>query len=465
MRPAAVLVGVVLALLLVEGGLRLAGMVYRGLLGEANQRALAGVEAGFEGSASRNLDRPGVRVLCLGESTTVLGGRDSYPGILQELLDERTRGRFAVVNGGIPGTNTGYIVSHLPAWLDRYRPGVVVTMMGVNDRDGGNFLARPGAEPAWSPASLRAVKLLRTLLGGLSRRIRGESNVFDPNDPRAHMEFWTHDFREPCRTPGMKERLERAVADDPDDVWALIALARCQRKNPRRSAELSARALALEPENGWAHAEMAKAHFIEGRLDRAEAHLKRAVAALPHSHLGYAMLKELYQLQGRLQDALAFFEGAVRKNPADDQARRRLALLYRELGRNADARQQLEAADSLPSATYGGLTGENYRLALSLLRERGIPLVAVQYPMRDAAPLRRLLSDRPGPGDGLQVVENRDPFREILHHRRVDELFVDLFAGDFGHCTREGNTIIARSVLPAVLRAVEHDKARSPAAP
>lgn len=75
-----------------------------------------------------------LRVLCLGESTTAPTGlRDhSWPAQLEGLLN--ADGPAAtVVNAGVSGTLSSVLALRLPGLLERHRPHVVITMMGIND--------------------------------------------------------------------------------------------------------------------------------------------------------------------------------------------------------------------------------------------------------------------------------------------------------------------------------------------
>jgi|AntAceMinimDraft_16_1070373.scaffolds.fasta_scaffold07441_3 tetratricopeptide (TPR) repeat protein len=72
--------------------------------------------------------------MCLGESTTALGGRYSYPRQLENVLNERNTGiKFSVINKGIAATDTTMIASLLEKNLDEYKPDLVLTMIGIND--------------------------------------------------------------------------------------------------------------------------------------------------------------------------------------------------------------------------------------------------------------------------------------------------------------------------------------------
>ncbi len=116
-RFALVLFGLVLAILLLEIGLRIAASF-------VGHRSTSGVEG------------QKTRILTLGDSHTYgvfYDAPDSYPGQLQALLDQRAPDRYQVINLGLPGMNSSEIVARLPAWITRYRPTAVVVCSGINN--------------------------------------------------------------------------------------------------------------------------------------------------------------------------------------------------------------------------------------------------------------------------------------------------------------------------------------------
>lgn len=86
-------------------------------------------------------------------------------------------------------------------------------------------------------------------------------------------------------------------------------------------------------------------------------------------------------------------------------------------------------------------TRRNLEAVARTLRRRGIPMVAMQYPRRPAAPLRELLR-----GLHVVVVDNRSIFEEALKRGRYEDYFIDRFAGDFGHCTSRGSRLLAENL-------------------
>jgi hypothetical protein len=71
----------------------------------------------------------------------------------------------------------------------------------------------------------------------------------------------------------------------------------------------------------------------------------------------------------------------------------------------------------------------------------------MQYPLRDIIPLKDYLGQR----NGMIYVENKQNFKEALAKDGYHHYFKDNFAYDFGHCTREGNGLIARNLTGVIL--------------
>ena len=130
-RLVAAVAGLSLGLVLLEVGLRILGAGYIWLQGRRGDQAVRLTQVPLQSVRGQGA----LRVLCVGESTTALGGRYSYPSQLQEVLNQRGGGqKFVVINRGFPMANTSEILMELEQNLDRYKPQLVVAMMGANDR-------------------------------------------------------------------------------------------------------------------------------------------------------------------------------------------------------------------------------------------------------------------------------------------------------------------------------------------
>lgn len=406
-RLALIALGVVLAMLALEVGLRAAGVVWLWARERRNVEALT----------------PGgtVRVLCLGESTTALGGESSYPRELERVLDRDGGGRtFSVVNAGIPGITTDVVLARLDELLDRYRPHVVVTMLGIND----GLVAAGGARRLPAFSSLRVVKLIQLLMAHL----------------RAADE-----------------------AEHPAPLNPLVAAALARLATGDQAAALERLRAGASAADASPEVVRALAVVLAGsmRFDEAD----RVVADWLARHPGDAGTRDV-QLQvaiaraapaieaRRLDEAEAILGQVERGIPAD-AVQHRAAVLAKQ-ATVADLRGDHEAAarlrtsaDELRQGTWLASTERNYREIVRVVRARGTPLVAMQYPLRSAGALRTLLGDT-----DVTIVENDQPFRDALRRAPWETWFTDAFAGDFGHTTPAGAHLLAEDVAPAVLAAM-----------
>ena len=118
---ALILINLVVAVVLVEGTMRLFGWAHMYLQEQGNR---------IEQTNQRD-----VVILCIGESTTAQGGKDSWPKQLEQILNSIQRQKiFHVINQGLTGRNTDHILEKLPEYLDSYKPHYVLAMVGINDR-------------------------------------------------------------------------------------------------------------------------------------------------------------------------------------------------------------------------------------------------------------------------------------------------------------------------------------------
>src|SRR5207249_3899840 len=307
------------------------------------------------------------RVLCIGESTTALGGEDSYPSQLERSLNARGKGvSFSVINRGLPAVTTDVIVGHLEENLARYGPDVVVAMMGINDP--------PDADVTDGQR-----------LTALAEVALRSAVIADPQNQGAWLELGlvqmgAHEHAEAETT------LRHAIALDPAAQTPRVALVQLywfsdRPEDARRTAEeLVDAGLANDAVRDW---------------------LRHAPATLA----------TWYAQHGRLDDAERELQTFHPRTPAERAyLLRTLGSLARMRGDQAAAEDYLRRADALASDGLPERTRRSYLEMLRLLEASGIPLVAVQYPVRSVEPLRRLLGAR----KDVWIVDNEAVFKEAL---------------------------------------------------
>ena len=75
----------------------------------------------------------------------------------------------------------------------------------------------------------------------------------------------------------------------------------------------------------------------------------------------------------------------------------------------------------------------------------------MQYPTLSVEKLKQDLKDSPY-YDKLIFISNEENFKQALQTHKTEDIFRDMFAGTFGHCTEFGNTLIAENVAETILK-------------
>jgi len=143
------------------------------------------------------------------------------------------------------------------------------------------------------------------------------------------------------------------------------------------------------------------------------------------------------------------FKKILEFNPGDawknEWVNRSLRSLYREMNRP----ELVEEYDK-KVVEYNLFTAKNYQKLKATLDKKKIPLLCVQYPLRSVRPLKRIFKGE----SGVILVDNEQLFREVVGKDGYGVYFRDMFAGDFGHCTRKGNRLLAENIAKHIIKKV-----------
>jgi hypothetical protein len=61
-----------------------------------------------------------------------------------------------------------------------------------------------------------------------------------------------------------------------------------------------------------------------------------------------------------------------------------------------------------------------------------------------------------GGGKEIIFVDNKKVFKDAVKKDGYNTYFVDMFGGDFGHCTVKGNRLLAENIANTILKEVFH---------
>ena len=262
-----IIFGLVICVVLLELGLRFGGWVFLSSQEHSNK------------VVSREKDV--YRVFCLGESTTARSiefdeGESSYPSQLQELLNQKSRGKkFVVINAGVPGITTTGIVRQLPDNLNKYHPDMVITMMGINDSGILPYedISLPG--PLRFLRELKVYKLATLLWLHIANKLEAiqEKDSFSINT------MLSTKFKKE------EEKLQKATVTNPKDDKAYLLLGSYYLDSARfqEAEETFKKAIMVDPGNDSAYFGLGRCYAETARFKEAEEQFQKTVH-LRHEH-------------------------------------------------------------------------------------------------------------------------------------------------------------------------------------
>lgn len=235
-----------------------------------------------------------------------------------------------------------------------------------------------------------------------------------------------------------------AVPNNTEVIKNLADLYRNQNKH-QKAMKMYEAAIESDPRNSWMYLEMGKYYREAGMSDELVRLYEAGAKSNPNNPWIILELGRLYREKGDDEKADAIFaqgDAANRGVPKMEPAS--AALQFQMSGRDL-GRQRLWTPYPPPG------TIQNYQKIRDRVLKRGMKLVCMQYPMRDVDGLRNIL----GIDENILYVENKVNFNESLKTHKLTDIFQDMFAGDFGHCTDFGNRLIAKNLAQVILSDVQ----------
>lgn len=342
-----------------------------------------------------------IKILCIGESTTVWGGEDAYPGFLQRKLKSRFGDKYQVINKGLPGANTHKVLSELPRYLDDVQPQIVVVMTGINDY----WATIDKDAPLWQRSLEFMSRYL--MLAKLTRNIL------------VNIEY------------GKKTDIEMSKAADcgghNSEIGKFVKEAELIKKSGdiKKTVEYLEQKISLLTPNGdcsigdplyWMLISLQ-----EHELNNKELALQTVEKVLSSYMVPYKRSEFL-----------------VKRN-----------LLRSNLGMSSNKIPDIRAENYWENSTYK----VNIQQIIAQMQSRSIPVIMMQYPRLSVGPLKDILLDH----RGVTFVENKIKFEEALKTMKSEDLFYDHFAGIFGHFKPVGAELVADEVLSAILKMETQD--------
>lgn len=360
-----------------------------------------------------------IRILALGESTTddywseqELG---SWPRQLETMLNKKGYQvkSFNVARGG---TTTTFILSHLDDYLAKYKPHIVISMMGTNDSDRliyeGESLNL--SHPTSFFHSLKIVKIFKWLIRENSEQ-NTKLSTADPKD---------------SYTVG-KMLQETKLKDLSQIHWGPAARNNCEESVYYRRA-------AVIDYDLLKHGKTIEYHRYMTRkaLRMCPGHGKNLFWYYHFNSLTESGRKNC-------REDFKFVQRYLKLIP--DEALNNLIKCFYDTEQPLALRNLLAAKGITFSKDYYHAAKRNYQILNQKLVDRGIVHVAMQYPTVHIQQLKNYFPKKAK----VIFVENRENFKPYLGER-YDEIFVDRFRKTWGHTNMKGHTLIARQLVAPV---------------
>jgi len=361
------------------------------------------------------------RILALGESTTAYIGQLPWPEQLENILNNKSKEKkYIVYNEGRPGIKTAYILSTLENNIGKYKPDIVITMMGVND---GSLLSSDKRfnkyDETYKVLFFHNIKLFKLAnwiyINNMLKTFNDDCIEKDINLKEAEILFDKY-FNETKNYYANSTLEKNALGYSMIGFFVHKIIG-----NIEDAKKLYSTAVVLDKKFFWPGLHLSGIYMDEKNENKAYCYLMHAYSLDPRNPTTIMYMNEYY---------------LVFKN---------ISSYWRING--------LQIANVRSQDTE--IIKYHYNKLYEILKNKKIKYYAMQYPTLNVSLIKSFFNG----SEEITYISNKENFLSALAVRKYSDLFMDeiglvcnpYFRGKFGHATGEGNRIIAENVANAIL--------------
>ncbi|MDD5021954.1 MAG: hypothetical protein PHR82_07510 [Endomicrobiaceae bacterium] len=406
-----------------------------------------------------------ITILCIGESTT----DRQWPKFLkQSLMAKNVKKEITVIDKGVRSTNTTCILDNIESYILQFKPDIIVSMMGIND---GNSDVIGLKQYKFKTQQLFFL-LKQHFVKDRGILKKGNDNFHENAEFYAQWKYANDLFDKQQYGESIKILLKIFKQNQKYDIRIIKLLT--------RSYIMKAYELGYETPDGRKNILQAEKFVIEG-IKIEPYYDINAMLFVFSKNKNRSMIEKLFPINNTeifkklySQDPWAFishthlffklgmndFVKAISSQLYNVDVKDSTIYADRVLGSNATLlieSKNYDLAEKYLQLTKNYLvkniileTLTNYQKLAQICKLKGIKLVAMQYPMRPVNSLEQILDSYPD----VAFISNEKNFKEVLKIKKIDDIFKDLFAGDFGHCTDLGNQMIADNLADTLVKLI-----------
>ncbi len=442
----AIFIGIIIFFLLLESSLRLLSIYQKN----------KNIFIKFNNKKNNEL-----RILTLGDSMTALGGEESYSKQLEKILNnaKKTNKKIRVINEGVVRTDSSDILLNLKENIIDYKPDIVIVMTGINDHEKYSQGIR-----LISNYKIADNNFFLNYFNSYNFYLFIKKNIeinflalkYEKNNKNSKLDKVYYELGRFFIKKGIVEKgiyyLNKAISENKknDLAYQEIAVTLQSKYSFEERKKLCLKAIEINPYRIRNHLCLRTVYSAYDKKNFKVIHdiLLNGLRFNPKSPDLLFGLGSYYYAVKDFQNAEKYFLEAL--NYANDfDFKMNLYQLLSKIYFLQNNLVEYEKFNILINS-LDIITNPNYKEISSILSSHNIPLVAVQYPRRDVSILKTYLKDKPN----TYFVDNNESFEKAIEKYGYDYLFIDKFAGDFGHGSKYGNQLIAENVAKVILEEV-----------
>ena len=417
------IIGIILSLVILELSLRFAGFAMSSYQQYKNNKALK--------------NKSQYTIMCLGESTTF----GQYPVQLQELLNNKYPNKFSVIDCGVPATNLETIYSLTENNINNYKPDIAICILGINN----GFIAYNHETKSINRNSNLKIYKLITLIYSHLKNLFEEKYVFanetaQENDINlAIIKFKERDLE---TAEKIFSNILKTDNNNADVYFYLIDMYYYNLNNKEKAYNLALDAINKNFQKNRTYFYMTAIKYCIAINDTNE--IKSLINRLIYKEDYQVLNSDIYRL---MENFLTKEEKELLiKRFSEQNDFRFLAINAIEQKDYKKAEEYFNIQEEIRLNSPNLETYKLYKLIIKKLIDNNIKVICMQYPVRSILPLQEQLKNEPY-YDRITFISNEKLFKDALMNNKFSDLFVDQFAGDFGHCTDLGNEMIAENIV------------------
>lgn len=425
-----ILIGIILSLIILELSINLVGKtIYF-----------------YQQYKSKNLlkNKSQYTIICIGESTTA----NDYPIQLQQLLNEQYPNKFSVIDCGIEGTHLDILLNSLDNNIKKYNPNIAICMMGINDSltslTDSKFLQRN------KKTNLKIYKLFLLLKEHIQKTFK--ANKVYLSDEINNLKSTTPNFFINGDYINAEKEYKEILKNQPlnEEIFFNLFILYYKNYIPYSKKDLYKLACKALDNNFKFEKAMYYKYIIEyyieaNNTDLAKEYILKAIKdeninSTDFFSVLYSSIKNY--LNSEMNKLI--LEKINKETTEESYGFMAINNLIKKDYINAN--KYFKLSDELRLHFPNMHTYNLYKLIVKKLTDNNIKVICMQYPMLSIEPLKQQLSNEKY-YNKITFLSNEQIFKEKLKQVPFYYLFIDQFGGSFGHCTNEGNLLIAENIV------------------